>query len=99
MSLDSLLAAYQRAAKGDSLNATAWENIAHVYQQKGDTLKAIDALTHELAGEPHNNPPRLRVAGPLWPQKQNESAQAIPHDAPPPQPDPPRVPGVRPANP
>src|SRR5712691_11763290 len=54
MPLDSLLAAYQRAAKGDSLNATAWENIAHVYQQKGDTLKAIDALTHELAGEPHN---------------------------------------------
>src|SRR5439155_513416 len=51
MPLDSLLAAYQRAAKGDSLNATAWENIAHVYQQKGDTLKAIDALTHELAGE------------------------------------------------
>src|SRR5207247_1390736 len=54
MPLDSLLAAYQRAAKGDSLNATAWENIAHGYQQKGDTPKAIAALTHELAGEPHN---------------------------------------------
>src|SRR5256884_6227812 len=82
MPLDSLLAAYQRAAKGDSLNATAWENIAHVYQQKGDTLKAIDALTHELAGEPHNIPLRLRVAGPLRPQEQDEAAQtAPPHGA------------------
>src|SRR2546430_16521788 len=52
MPLDSLLPAYQRAAKGDSLNATAWENIAHLYQQKGDTLKAIDALIHELAARP-----------------------------------------------
>src|SRR5438309_936074 len=77
MPLDSLLAAYQRAAKGDSLNATAWENIAHVYQQKGDTLKAIDALTHELAGEPHNIQPRLGVAELLRQQKQYERAKAI----------------------
>src|SRR5256886_7915908 len=78
MPLDSLLAAYQRAAKGDSLNATAWENIAHVYQQKGDTLKAIDTLTHELAGEPHNIPLRLRVAGALPAQKEDERAQGVP---------------------
>ena len=77
MPLDSLLAAYQRAAKGDSLNATAWENIAHVYQQKGDTLKAIDALTHELAGEPHNIQLRLGIAELLRQQKQYERAKAI----------------------
>src|SRR2546430_12659858 len=77
MPLDSLLAAYQRAAKGDSLNATAWENIAHVYQQKGDTLKAIDALTHELAGEPHNIQLRLGVAELLRQQKQHERPKAI----------------------
>jgi len=77
MPLDSLLAAYQRAAKGDSLNATAWENIAHVYQQKGDTLKAIDALTHELAGEPHNIQLRLGIAELLRQQKQSERAKAI----------------------
>src|SRR5207248_1247284 len=76
MPLDSLLAAYQRAAKGDSLNATAWENIAHVYQQKGDTLKAIDALTHELAGEPHNIQLRLGIAELLRQQKQYERAKA-----------------------
>ena len=77
MPLDSLLAAYQRAAKGDSLNATAWENIAHVYQQKGDTLKAIDALTHELAGEPHNIQLRLGIAELLRQQKQYERAKAV----------------------
>src|SRR3989442_6595610 len=77
MPLDSLLAAYQRAAKGDSLNATAWENIAHLYQQKGDTLKAIDALTHELAGEPHNTQLRLGVAELLRQQKQYPRANAI----------------------
>src|SRR5206468_748354 len=49
MPLDSLLAAYQRAAKGDSLNATAWENIAHVYQQKGDTPKLADTTLLKAA--------------------------------------------------
>src|SRR5205814_2165867 len=43
ISVDSQLAAYQRAAALDSLNGTAWENIARLYQQKGDTLKAIGA--------------------------------------------------------
>ena len=77
MPLDSLLAAYQRAAKGDSLNATAWENIAHIYQQKGDTLKAIDALIHELAGEPHNTQLRLGIVELLRQQKRYEQAKAI----------------------
>jgi len=77
MPLDSLLAAYQRAAKGDSLNATAWENIAHIYQQKGDTLKAIDALVHELTGEPQNTQLRLGIAELLRQQKRSERAKAV----------------------
>ncbi len=77
MGVDSELAAYQRAAKGDSLNATAWENIAHRYQQKGDTLKAIDALTHELAGEPQNVQLRLGIAELLRQQKQYARAKVI----------------------
>ncbi len=77
MPLDSLVAAYQRAAKGDSLNATAWENIAHLYQQKGDTLKAIDALIHELAGEPHNTQLRLGIAELLRQQKRYPQAKGI----------------------
>ncbi len=77
MPLDSLLAAYQRAAKGDSLNATAWENIAHIYQQKGDTLKAIDALIHELAGETHNTQLRLGIVELLRQQRRYAQAKAI----------------------
>ena len=77
MGVDSQLAAYQRAAKGDSLNATAWDNIAHLYQQKGDTLKAIDALIHELAGEPQNAQLRLGIAELLRQQKQYARAKTI----------------------
>src|ERR1051326_533838 len=77
MGVDSQLAAYQRASKGDSLNATAWENIAHLYQQKGDTLKAIDALTHELAGEPQNIQLRLGIVELLRQQKQYTRAKAL----------------------
>jgi len=77
MGVDSQLAAYQRASKGDSLNATAWENIAHLYQQKGDTLKAIDALIHELAGEPQNAQLRLGSAELLRQQKQYTRAKTV----------------------
>ena len=77
MGVDSQLAAYQRASRGDSLNATAWENIAHLYQQKGDTLKAIDALVHELAGEPQNAQLRLGIAELLRQQKQYTRAKTI----------------------
>jgi tetratricopeptide (TPR) repeat protein len=58
--LDSMLNAYQRALKGDSLNGQAWDAIAHIYQQKNDTTHWIDALTHEIASEPRNA--RLRMA-------------------------------------
>jgi len=77
LGVDSQLAAYQRAAKGDSLNATAWENIAHLYQQKGDTLKAIDAYVRELAGEPQNTQLRLGIAELLRQQKQYPRAKAV----------------------
>jgi len=77
MGVDSQLAAYQRASKGDSLNATAWENIAHLYQQKGDTLKAIDALVHELAGEPQNVQLRLGIVELLRQQKQYTRGKAL----------------------
>ena len=74
MPVDSQLAAYHRAAALDSLNGTAWENIARLYQQKGDTLKAIDAYIHELHGEPQNTPLRLGIAELLRLQKQYQQA-------------------------
>jgi tetratricopeptide (TPR) repeat protein len=77
MPVDSLIAAAQRATKGDSLNATAWLTIASGYQQKGDTLKAIDAYVHELAGEPQNVQLRLGIAELLHQQKQYQKAVAV----------------------
>src|SRR5206468_12073892 len=74
---DSLIAAALRATKGDSLNATAWETIARAYQQKGDTLKSIDAFTHELAGEPQNTQLRLGIAELLRQQRQYQRAVSI----------------------
>jgi tetratricopeptide (TPR) repeat protein len=58
--LDSMLNAYQRALKGDSLNGQAWDAIAHLYQQKNDSTHWIDALMHEIGSEPRNA--RLRMA-------------------------------------
>ncbi|HEU5260914.1 MAG TPA: tetratricopeptide repeat protein [Gemmatimonadales bacterium] len=77
LSPDSQLAAYQRAAAADTLNATAWSNIARLYQQKGDTLKAIDAFVHQLQGEPQNMALRLGIAELLRQQKQYQRAVAI----------------------
>ena len=77
MPIDSQLAAAERATKGDSLNATAWENVAHFWQMKGDTLKAIDAFVHELAGEPHNTNLRLGIAELLRQHKQYPRAVQI----------------------
>jgi tetratricopeptide (TPR) repeat protein len=77
MPVDSQLAAYQRAAKADSLNATAWENIARLYQQKGDTLKATEAYIHELTGEPQNTNLRLGIVELLRQQKQYQRAVSV----------------------
>ena len=77
MPADSMIAAALRATKGDSLNATAWETIFRAYQQKGDTLKAIDAVIHELAGEPQNTQLRLGVAELLRQQRQYQRAVSI----------------------
>ncbi len=77
MPSDSLIAAAQRATRGDSINPTAWETIARNYQVKGDTLKAIDAFAHELAGEPQNTQLRLGVAELLRQQKQYAKAVGV----------------------
>ena len=77
MPADSLIAATQRATRGDTLNASAWDALAHLYQAKGDTLLAIDAFTRELAGDPQNQQLRLGVADLLRQQKQYQRAVGI----------------------
>lgn len=86
---DSIIAVNERALKGDSLNATALENVARAYQQKGDTLKAMDAFIRQLEGEPRNTQKRLGIAQLLRQMKQHDKAvevldrglQVIPGDA------------------
>ena len=77
MPVDSLIAANERALKGDSLNGTALENIAQRYMQKGDTLKAMDAYVRQLRGEPRNTQRRLGVAQQYRQMKEYARAVAV----------------------
>jgi tetratricopeptide (TPR) repeat protein len=72
--VDSIIAASERALKGDSLNSAALENIARGYQQKGDTLKATDAFIRQLDGEPRNTSRRLAIVQLLRQMKQYQRA-------------------------
>jgi tetratricopeptide (TPR) repeat protein len=74
MPVDSIIAESQRALAGDSCNTTAWENIARGYQQKGDTLKAVEAFIHQLCGEPRNTSKRLGIAQLLRQMKEYQRA-------------------------
>ena len=72
--IDSIIAASKRALAGDSLNATAWENIARGYQQKNDTVRMIDAFIHQWRGERKNTNKLLGVAQLLRQIKQYQQA-------------------------
>jgi len=74
MPVDSVIVASERALKGDPLNSTALENIARGWQQKGDTLKAIDAFIRQLEGDPRNTQRRLGIVQLLRQMKQYQRA-------------------------
>ncbi len=71
---DSVLVESQRALKGDSLNGTAWENIARIYQQRGDTNRMLDAFIQQERGEPRNVQKRLGIAQLLRQMKRDSMA-------------------------
>src|SRR6266566_3770851 len=75
--MDSVLVESQRALKGDSLNGTALENIARIYQQKGDTNRMLDAFIQQLRGEPRNVQKRLGIAQLLRQMKRDSTAVAV----------------------
>jgi len=77
MPVDSIIAANERALKGDSLNGTALQNLGQLYQQKGDTLKAMGAFIQQLRGEPRNTQRRLQIAQLLRQMKQYDRAIAL----------------------
>jgi len=71
---DSIIAASERALKGDPLNSTALENIARNWQQKGDTLKAIDAFIRQWEGDKRNTSRLLGIVQLLRQMKQYQRA-------------------------
>jgi tetratricopeptide (TPR) repeat protein len=72
--IDSVIKASQNALRGDSCNATAWENIARGYQQKGDTAKMVDSFISQLCAEPRNVGKYLGIAQLLRQQKNFDKA-------------------------
>jgi len=74
---DSVLVESVRALKGDSLNGTALENIARIYQQKGDTNRMLDAFIQQLRGEPRNVQKRLGIAQLLRQMKRDSAAVTL----------------------
>ena len=74
---DSVIAEAFRALKGDSMNTTAWSRIAGAYQQKGDTLKWLDALQSWAGVEPDNIPLQLSVADQLMKSHQYPKATVL----------------------
>lgn len=77
MPADSIFAASSRALAGDSLNGTAWENIARFHQQKGDTAAMINAFVAQLKGQPRNTGKRLGIAQILRQMGQFDRAVAV----------------------
>ena len=75
--LDSMIAANERALKGDSLNATALQNLGQLYLQKNDTVKAMKAFVQQVHSEPRNTQRRLQVAQLLRQAKQYDPAVAL----------------------
>jgi len=80
MPADSIIAASTRALKGDPCNSTAWENIARGWQQKGDSLKSIDAFISQLECEPRNSNRRMQIAQLLRQMKQFPRAVSLLND-------------------
>lgn len=68
--LDSQLAAYKRAAVGDPLLTRAWDGIAGIYRQKGDSLGWANALMENLKSNPTDMRMRLAAVELLWRGKQ-----------------------------
>jgi tetratricopeptide (TPR) repeat protein len=75
--VDSMIAANERALQGDSLNATALQNLGQLYQQKNDTVKAMRAFVQQVHSEPRNTQRRLQVAQLLRQAKQYDQAVAL----------------------
>ncbi len=59
---DSLIWAYRKAARGDSLYMRAWEELARQYQRAGDTAGAVEAYARQLQANPNDAEMRYNTA-------------------------------------
>jgi tetratricopeptide (TPR) repeat protein len=59
---DSMIWAYQKAARGDSLYMRAWEELARQYQRAGDTAGAVEAFARQLQANPNDVEMRFATA-------------------------------------
>lgn len=62
---DSLIWAYQKVVKGDSLQTRSWERLARLYLEAGDTLDAVEAFNSQLDVDPGNRELRVQVVR-MW---------------------------------
>jgi tetratricopeptide (TPR) repeat protein len=60
--VDSVVWAYEKATRGDSLLIDAWEDLAREYVRAGDTVNAVGAYQRLLANDPGNEEIRATVA-------------------------------------
>ncbi|HKI94917.1 MAG TPA: hypothetical protein VJ992_06460 [Gemmatimonadales bacterium] len=72
--VDSQIQALQRAVRGDSLNASIWDDLSHRYLDAKDSAKAMDALMHELTLKPEDARLRLGIAAGLMQQGRYQEA-------------------------
>jgi tetratricopeptide (TPR) repeat protein len=60
--VDSIIFAFEKVVKGDSVNGKAWDRLAGAYQEKNDIQRAVEARTHQLEAQPENAGLRTQVA-------------------------------------
>ncbi len=59
--VDSQIVMMQRATRGDSLLARAWERLGRLYQQKGDSAGALSAFVNQVGADPRDRQLRKGV--------------------------------------
>ena len=74
---DSLIFVLEKAVRGDSLNARAWEMLGRRYLANHDTVKAINAFESQLRADPNNLTLRHGVAVARMQQGDFEAAVEI----------------------
>ena len=67
---DSLIWAYKKLVKGDSLLTRSWERLARLYFETGDTLNAVEAFNSQLNVDPGNRELRVQVVR-MWVDLEN----------------------------